>query len=232
MSKRREQHKERIRKARRERNMVRAKRRVKEREIAKALERIKDLRVHRDREHNADKIDRLRATVKRYKEREEFLEAREGKLTAKVKQARKRFRRWRQRKRRKKYYASPNFRYDEFDCHDGTKVPKAAYPALRALCKDVLEPARAKFGPIHITSGYRHAAYNRSIGGATASVHIYDYPGRNGAAVAADHWGNSVSPSALANFEEDKADGLGRYSTFVHADNRTRMGWPKSRWSG
>lgn len=128
---------------------------------------------------------------------------------------------------------SPNFTYSEFACKDGTPVPKAAYPALEHLCKTYLEPLRAEFGPVYITSGYRHAAYNRAIGGASMSVHIYDYPGRNGQAVAADVTCQRGTPAQWAKFlDRLNPGGLGTYSSFVHVDNRQLMDWPRSRWVG
>ena len=49
--------------------------------------------------------------------------------------------------------------------------PDAAVVALRALCEAVLEPLRAHFGPIQISSGYRSPALNRRIGGVATSQH-------------------------------------------------------------
>lgn len=44
---------------------------------------------------------------------------------------------------------------------------------LRALCRNVLEPARMAFGePIYITSGYRCSALNKAIGGKITSQHL------------------------------------------------------------
>ena len=44
---------------------------------------------------------------------------------------------------------------------------------LRALCRNVLEPARVAFGaPIYITSGYRCAALNKAVGGKPTSQHL------------------------------------------------------------
>ena len=42
---------------------------------------------------------------------------------------------------------------------------------LRALCTEVLQPARDAFGPILVTSGYRSARLNRKIRGAARSQH-------------------------------------------------------------
>ena len=44
---------------------------------------------------------------------------------------------------------------------------------LRALCRNVLEPARvADREPIYITSGYRGPALNKSVGGKPTSQHL------------------------------------------------------------
>lgn len=56
--------------------------------------------------------------------------------------------------------------------------------ALILVCKHVLEPVRAKFGPVAITSGYRSPAVNKACGGAKGSQHIrgeaadFTVPGR------------------------------------------------------
>lgn len=67
-----------------------------------------------------------------------------------------------------------NFRIEEFDCRNGARVPTAAVPALRRWCQLIGEPLRDRFGPVRVTSGYRTTDYNRSVGGAPASYHVYD----------------------------------------------------------
>lgn len=121
--------------------------------------------------------------------------------------------------------ASEHFNVSEFDCHDGTRVPKAAYPALRRLCEDVLEPMRAQFGACHVTSGYRHRSYNASIGGASQSQHIYD-DGPD--SVAADVSFARGNPAEWARFARGLGKGgVGQYdrSGFVHVDNGPRRDW-------
>lgn len=49
-----------------------------------------------------------------------------------------------------------------------------------ALCAAILEPIRAKFGPVTITSGYRSPTGNEAAGGVTNSQHLYE--GGNAAA--------------------------------------------------
>ena len=96
-----------------------------------------------------------------------------------------------------------------------------------------LEPMRAKFGSCVVLSGYRHRAYNRRIGGAMFSQHIYDVtPGT----VAADvrfarggprNWG-AYAKELRGKYR--KGGGIGIYiaSDFVHVDNRTY----NADWSG
>lgn len=122
---------------------------------------------------------------------------------------------------------SPHFRLQEFACKDGTKVPRASVPALQRLCTEVLEPLREQFGPCNVMSGYRPTAYNSRIGGAKFSQHIYDLHPNS---VAADLTFRRGRPADWAEAAEPlcPAGGLGRYSGFVHVDNRAG----RARWSG
>lgn len=43
---------------------------------------------------------------------------------------------------------------------------------IRVLCERILEPIRAKYGPIVISSGYRSKTLNHYIGGAIKSQHL------------------------------------------------------------
>ena len=125
---------------------------------------------------------------------------------------------------------SPSFAVGEFDCHDGTPVPAAAIRALDVLVWSVLEPLRDEFGPCRVLSGYRHRAYNASIGGARHSQHIYDdTPG----SVAADVRFERGSPrewydAARKLLGEGGGTGLYVRSGFVHVDNRPY----RAEWRG
>ena len=44
--------------------------------------------------------------------------------------------------------------------------------SLTALCERVLEPIRARFGPVSIHSGYRCVGLNAAIGGSKTSQHV------------------------------------------------------------
>src|SRR5262245_21755082 len=67
-----------------------------------------------------------------------------------------------------------HFKATEFETHDGSACPINARPAMVRLCRAYLEPMRAKFGECTVLSGYRHERYNRAIGGARHSQHIYE----------------------------------------------------------
>jgi hypothetical protein len=119
-----------------------------------------------------------------------------------------------------------NFHAREFACKDGRQVPLFAYPALRRLCAMYLEPLRSTFGPCLVMSGYRPADYNARIGGARFSQHIYELTPDS---VAADLIFRTGTPAQWAALAENLgAGGVGRYSSFVHVDNRPH----RSRWTG
>lgn len=123
---------------------------------------------------------------------------------------------------------SPGFRVREFVCKGSDVV----------LIDDelvvLLQCIREHFGkPVHITSGYRTAAYNATLPGASKnSQHIQ---GR-----AADFWVEGVSVATVAAYAEKLLPGrggIGRYprdaahptrkTGWVHVDTRPN----KSRWT-
>ena len=123
---------------------------------------------------------------------------------------------------------SPSFRVREFACKGSDVV----------LIDDelvvLLQCIREHFGkPVHITSGYRTAAYNATLPGASKnSQHIQ---GR-----AADFWVEGVSVATVAAYAEKLLPGrggIGRYpkdaahptrkTGWVHVDTRPN----KSRWT-
>jgi uncharacterized protein YcbK (DUF882 family) len=120
---------------------------------------------------------------------------------------------------------SKHFIVEEFDCHDGTKVMKRDYAGLEFLCKTFLEPLRAKYGSVTILSGYRTAAHNRKVGGASRSFHVYTI--HDGNDQAADircvrgtprQWHSTLN--ALRRTKRGGKGGLGLYNNFVHVDIR------------
>lgn len=42
------------------------------------------------------------------------------------------------------------------------------------ICTQLLEPIRAKFGPVHVHDGYRSAEHNAAVGGKPTSYHQFD----------------------------------------------------------
>ena len=74
---------------------------------------------------------------------------------------------------------SPHFTLKEFTlsgtaiAHNIGNTPhKEHVERLKALCENVLEPLRRRFGVIRITSGYRCAELNARVGGSPSSQHM------------------------------------------------------------
>lgn len=85
----------------------------------------------------------------------------------------------------KDYKLSENFRLGEFQCKNGADEVKVSTELITYL-----ERLRAYVGgSISINSGYRTAAYNKSIGGASLSQHVV---GTAADIVVKDHNGNVI----------------------------------------
>jgi hypothetical protein len=66
---------------------------------------------------------------------------------------------------------SKHFVVEEFDCHSGERCGEREHNGLEYLCRKFLEPLRARFGPVHVNSGFRTVATTgASAGRATAST--------------------------------------------------------------
>ena len=92
-----------------------------------------------------------------------------------------------------------------------------------------MERVRRNFGgkPVIITSGYRPAAINRSVGGASSSEHLYDAPGVG----AVDFYIKGVDINAVQAFCDKHwpcSVGYGAAKGFVHLG--IRKGRPRVRW--
>lgn len=126
----------------------------------------------------------------------------------------------------RKMKLTENFTREEFDCKDGTKVPKEYYANLQELANN-LQVLRNHLGEsVSITgSGYRTPKHNAKVGGAKRSQHL--------TASAADINVNGMTPKELAIVIEVliaqgkmKQGGIGIYKGFVHYDIRgTRVRW-------
>jgi uncharacterized protein YcbK (DUF882 family) len=92
-----------------------------------------------------------------------------------------------------------------------------------------MERCRKQFGgkPCIITSGYRPAAINRSVGGASGSEHLFNAPGVG----AVDFYIQGVSVKAVqdwCNGQWPYSLGYGAPKGFVHLG--IRKGRPRVRW--
>lgn len=114
---------------------------------------------------------------------------------------------------------SSNFKVKEFACKDNSDVIFIA-PEL----VEVLQKIRNHFGKaLNINSAYRTPTYNKKVGGATYSQHLYG--------TAADIRINGVAPKDIATYAEtllNGTGGIGIYNNFVHIDIRKE----KTRWNG
>lgn len=81
--------------------------------------------------------------------------------------------------KRKNFQLTPHFSYYEMtqsawaQKHHVDNTPDALQlMALENLCRTVLEPLRAEFGPIRINSGFRSERVNSGVHGVGASKHL------------------------------------------------------------
>lgn len=126
-------------------------------------------------------------------------------------------------------WLSPSFGLDEFACQDGTPVPAVSHAALSELCREYLEPLRARFGAAIVHSGYRTEAHNEHAGGIAGSYHVYEL--HPGCAAADVEFANGVPAEWAQHAEELGAGGVGRYDSmrFLHVDTRAeKCTWHQS----
>ncbi|NIP56361.1 MAG: DUF882 domain-containing protein [Phycisphaerae bacterium] len=123
-------------------------------------------------------------------------------------------------------HLTANFRLREFASR-GTPVPSRYLPNVRRLAQNLQVLRDVLNVPIHINSGYRTPAHNRSVKGVSNSQHL--------TASAADIRASGFSPPQVYCMIERLIQqgrmvegGLGIYNTFVHYDVRGR----RARWTG
>jgi uncharacterized protein YcbK (DUF882 family) len=112
-----------------------------------------------------------------------------------------------------------NFSLHEFDCNDGTPVPEHLLGNVESLAGQLQILRDYLKEPVRINSAYRHANYNKRIGGAPDSMHVR--------AMAADITVKSKTPKQvkavierLIKAKKLKFGGIGLYPGFVHVDIR------------
>jgi GH24 family phage-related lysozyme (muramidase) len=125
---------------------------------------------------------------------------------------------------------TPHIRLGEFALDQEVRRFDRQHQVETAIeLSDFLERVRTRFGqkPIIITSGYRPASINRSVGGASASEHLFTAPGVGAVDFyvqgddirAVQHWCVQNWPYSV---------GLGAPKGFVHLG--IRAGRPRVRW--
>ena len=124
-----------------------------------------------------------------------------------------------------------HFDSDEFRCKDGTLYPDKWFDSRLVILCGQLEIVRGESGKrvVHINSGYRTLAYNKSVGGARSSQHV---EGRAADIVIAGFLPSVVHDLILKLYNEKRIQigGLGSYPTFTHID--IRLSDRLVRWSG
>ena len=110
-----------------------------------------------------------------------------------------------------------NFKVSEFACKDGSDLIK-----IDSKLVIMLQQIRDHFGkPVIINTAYRTPDYNKKIGGAARSQHIYGK--------AADITISGVAPLSIAQYAETDCKylkGIGLYTWGDHVDTRsTKYYW-------
>jgi uncharacterized protein YcbK (DUF882 family) len=116
---------------------------------------------------------------------------------------------------------SKNFNSLEFDCK--CSYPDCQWTKIDMEHIDKLQEKRDEWKKaIKINSAYRCEKYNKDVGGASQSRHIFGD--------ATDIKVARMTPNEVANDCEDIFSGLGKYSSFTHVDSRPSSSGKKYRW--
>lgn len=126
---------------------------------------------------------------------------------------------------------TPHVTLGEFALYQEARRFKTQYQVKTAIeLAEFLEKCRAHFGgkPVIITSGYRPAAVNKAVGGASNSEHLFSGPDVG----AVDFFIDGVSVKAVQDWcdkEWQFSLGYGAARGFVHLG--IRAGRPRVRWN-
>ena len=106
---------------------------------------------------------------------------------------------------------------------------------LKMHAEDILQPLRNKFGVININSGWRNAALNKAIGGASNSIHMIYFNGKYlgtatdiQAAAERDlvkimHYAKNNIPAIKRIIIYRDCEALGINSPFLHIDRDIKV---------
>ena len=127
------------------------------------------------------------------------------------------------------YKLTPNITYGEIALNSEARRFKAQYQCDTAMIlAQFAQKARDHFKrPVIITSGYRPAAINAQVGGASSSEHLYDAKDKGGL----DFYLDGMSVKTLQDWcdkEWPHSLGYGAPKGFVHVG--MRPGRPRVRW--
>ena len=124
-----------------------------------------------------------------------------------------------------------NFNSSEFDCHDGTKVPKYYMANCLELAENLQVLRDCLDKSVFISgSGYRTESHNKKVKGARFSQHL--------TCRGADISVRDLTPKQvvraikkLIKLGQMKEGGIGLYNGFVHYDIRGyKARWDNSSW--
>jgi uncharacterized protein YcbK (DUF882 family) len=115
---------------------------------------------------------------------------------------------------------SKSFNSNEFDC----KCNQCTETLIDLELVKLLQDLRDRAGrPVQLNCGFRCPAHNKAVGGVSNSQHVLG--------IAADIEIVGLTPNQVADIADPMFNGMGRYSTFTHVDNRD-LGQKgvKARW--
>lgn len=125
---------------------------------------------------------------------------------------------------------TPHITYGEFALNQEARRFDHQHQCDTAIrLAQFMERVRTQFGgkPVIITSGYRPAAINKLVGGASGSEHLYSVPGEG----AVDFFVDGADINAVQAWIDKEwpySLGLGAHRGFVHVG--IRRGNPRLRW--